>query len=452
MPSSAHRTQAVARASTASAMALLALAAMPSSSLTRGVNAIRSSSSGGGVDSDFLRAHFQAHLLQRDWLPQPSSGSFLLHAEEAMQQHHAASHEDEVVASAAASAAAAADAATTPASSSPFLPSSSPVTHDANTHTQKVLFVTAIYGDYEKTLKEPAQQQHPADFVAFTDRKDLASPTWKIRLVEDPLDYLVKHGGRVGVGGGGKAASAAAAAASADITTTTTPATTPTPTISSTTTIPIDGVNSLTRNRHPFNLAKVFKMQFYRFFDLSEYRAAVWLDATVRIISPQTSALVVMLLADQGRNFVTFEHARSGLMSEEVTASKAGKYEVTHWACCEQPYQNMSRHYEDYLEEGFKEKWWMDEYDAPLGISKRPEWGVWVTCFVAFDLHLPISFEFLDAWWRENVIRTTQDQVTFPYLAWKMKVYPFSLPSPGISGGTADYNDLFEKALHGLRR
>jgi hypothetical protein len=112
----------------------------------------------------------------------------------------------------------------------------------------------------------------------------------------------------------------------------------------------------------------------------------------------------------------------------------------------------MSRHYEDYLEEGFKEKWWMDEYDAPLGISKRPEWGVWVTCFVAFDLHLPISFEFLDAWWRENVIRTTQDQVTFPYLAWKMKVYPFSLPSPGISGGTADYNDLFEKALHGLRR
>jgi len=35
-----------------------------------------------------------------------------------------------------------------------------------------------------------------------------------------------------------------------------------------------------------------------------------------------------------------------------------------------------------------------------MGISKRLEWGLWVTSFVAFDLHSPTSFEFLDAWWR----------------------------------------------------
>jgi hypothetical protein len=419
---------------------------MTSSTFPRDVNALRSSSSGGGVDRDFLRAHFQAHLLQRDWLPRPSSGSSLLHAEEAMQQHHAASDGDEVVASAASSAP---DATTTPASSSSPLPSSSPLSHDTHAQNQKVLFVTAIYGDYEKTLKEPAQQQHPADFVAFTDRKDLASPTWNIRLVEDPLDYLVKHGGHVGVGGAVAASEVAEAAAAADIITTspTTPATTPT----TTTTIPIDGINSLTHNRHPFNLAKVFKMQFYRFFELSEYRAAVWLDATIQLIGPQTAGLVFHLLAQQRRNFVTFEHNRQGLLSAEAEASKTEKYEGTHWGCCDQPFQNVTRQYEEYLQQGFKEKWWLEEYDAPLGISKRPEWGLWVTSFVALDLHSPASFEFLDAWWQENVVHSTQDQVSFPFVAWKMKVYPFSLPSPGVSAGSWMHNDFFARIEHGLR-
>jgi len=65
----------------ATAVALLALAATSSSA--RGVSALRSS-----VDRDFLRAHFEAHLLQRDWLPQPFS-SFSQHAAEVAQQHAA---------------------------------------------------------------------------------------------------------------------------------------------------------------------------------------------------------------------------------------------------------------------------------------------------------------------------------------------------------------------------
>ena len=318
----------------------------------------------------------------------------------------------------------------------------------------KVLFVTAIYGDYEKTLKEPAQQQHPADFVAFTDRTDLASPTWQIRLVEDPLDYLVKHGGRVGVGASVSSSSVATDAAGDSAEAASKGhGTAAAGIIASATLSPpaVDGINSLTQNRHPFNLAKVFKMQFYRFFDLTEYRAAVWLDATIQIIGLQTAGLVFHLVAEQGRNLATFEHNRRGLLSAEAVASKTEKYEGMHWGCCDQPYQNVTRQYEQYLREGFSEKWWMEEYDAPMGISKRPEWGLWVTSFVAFDLHSPTSFEFLDAWWRENVVHSTQDQVSFPFLAWKMKVYPFSLPSPGVSAGSWMRNDFFARAEHGTR-
>lgn len=392
---------------TATAVALLALAATPSSA--RGVSAIQSS-----VDREFLHAHFQAHLLQRDWLPQASPSSL----------------------------------------SSSSSPSSSPAGHERTTSKDtppenKVLFVTAIYGNYEGTLKEPVQQQHPADFVAFTDRADLSSPTWQIRLVEDPLDYLFKHGGRVGVGATASANVAADAAApegldhgsAAGI-------------VAETTLSPlaaVDGINSLTQNRHPFNLAKAFKMQFYRFLDLTEYRAAVWLDGTIQIIGPQTAGAVFQLLAEQGRNLVTFEHNRRGLLSAEAAASKTEKYEGTHWGCCDQPFQNVTRQFEEYLKEGFSEKWWLEEYDAPTGISKRPEWGLWVTSFIAFDLHSPTSFEFLDAWWRENVLHSTQDQVSFPYLAWKMKVYPFSLPSPGVSAGSWMHNSFFSRIEHGLR-
>lgn len=96
------------------------------------VGAIRSS-----VDRDFLRAHFQAHLLQRDKLPHASSSSISSLSSSSATDHTAT-----------------------------FSRRKSP--------RSKVLLVAAIY---EKTLKEPAQQQHPAGIVAFTDRKDLSSPT-----------------------------------------------------------------------------------------------------------------------------------------------------------------------------------------------------------------------------------------------------------------------------------
>jgi len=254
MPPRVGSVHARLRMKTAAAVAFALLALAAASSPARGVSAIRSSI----VDRDFLHAHFQAHLLQRDWLPQPSSAYY---------SSSSAQHEDGQGRG------------------------SSPIAAHAGTNDRegnppkkiKVLFVTAVYGDYEKTLKEPVQQQHPADFVAFTDRADLASPTWQIRLVEDPLDFLVKHGGRVGVGGaadGVNTADAAVSAAALDTAAAGISATTTTSIAS------VDGINSLTQNRHPFNLAKVFKMQFYRFFDLTEYRAAVWLDATIRIIRP----------------------------------------------------------------------------------------------------------------------------------------------------------------------
>lgn len=273
---------------------------------------------------------------------------------------------------------------------------------------REVLFVTALYGTYEKTLKVPANQSISARFVAFTDREDLIeSPGWEVHVVKDPAVYEMQSS----------------------------------PT----------GRNDLTNNTHPFNKAKFFKEQFHKLPGLQGHRIAIWMDSTVHITDGKAAEKIKNLVEKDGRNIIVFEHMRGGSMEEEVRASLGEKYYSPHWGCCDQPIQNVTEQYIKYLSLGFKEHWWLREYDAPLGIGGQKQYGMWVTCFVAFDMHKPISKTFLDTWWQQNVEFTTQDQVSFPFVAWKLKVYPFSLPVAGLISGNFDKNDLFIKMNHGLR-
>ena len=80
---------------------------------------------------------------------------------------------------------------------------------------------------------------------------------------------------------------------------------------------------------------------------------------------------------------------------------------------------------------------------------------MWVTCFVAYATKLPDTISFLNSWWTELVQQSTQDHLSFPYVAWKHKMYPFSLPT-NVSGvvlnGGYKNNDLYKKLPHGTRR
>lgn len=218
----------------------------------------------------------------------------------------------------------------------------------------EVLFVTAIYGTYEKTIKPPQPQTIPARFVAFTDREDLvASPGWEVHLVKDPAMYTIQSN--------------------------------------------LTGWNDLTNNKHPFNRAKVFKQQFHNLPILQDHRIAIWLDATVHITNRSAAETIKNLVEGDGRNIVIFEHKREGFVGKEAHASRFDKYFSTHWGCCDQPMQNVTEQYDRYSSLGFQERWWLQEYDAPLGIGKREQYGLWVTCFVAFDTLDPVSRIFLDA-------------------------------------------------------
>jgi len=268
----------------------------------------------------------------------------------------------------------------------------------------RLCFVTSITGGYEQTCKKPAPQRIPCDFIVFTDRPktiETHDGAWKV-VDANLYEYGVDH----------------ARDASTN---------------------PRE-INSLWNNRHPFNKAKFFKLNLHRIPELASYDVVVWLDGTVEITDPMCAERVLGALGDSPLVF-RHEH-RKGSLKAEVDDSMYAKYTSAFWNGHQQPVQDLQKQYADYVRDGFVERWIpnpIDEHD-----------GVWITCFVAWDMRSPRTAEFLDMWWRENVVHTTQDQVSFPYVAWKTGIRPRSLPSGGIGGAEPHKKtDFYVKRDHG---
>ena len=276
------------------------------------------------------------------------------------------------------------------------------------TTSPRVLFVTAIYGPHERALREPVPQTLASTFIAFTDRVDLlntSSSLWQVRYVPDPLAAADRAG------------------------------------------IPrLAGVNALDVNRSGFNKAKLVKMQFHRLVDdFHAYTAAAWLDGSIRIATPDAAA-IAQRLVDDGRNFAAFEHEHGGRLAREVDISHAfDKYATAYDGGVAQDILAQWRHYE---QAGYRDHWWLAEYDAPLGIVHRPQYGVWITCFIVYAPHAPLTSPFLDMWWWHNVRWSTEDQVSFPFVAWSLRAYPFSLPAAGYVEGDWLLNTVYQKMNH----
>mmetsp|Transcript_15879 Transcript_15879/g.39313 ORF Transcript_15879/g.39313 Transcript_15879/m.39313 type:complete len:359 (+) Transcript_15879:357-1433(+) len=276
-----------------------------------------------------------------------------------------------------------------------------------------VCVVTALVGTYEKTLKQVEVQEGAfagGYMFAFTDRADLlerhnaivdgvlAPARWHALPLHVPTDAGDCRDGER---------------------------------------------NSPCTNRHPFNLAKFYKMQFFRVPLIAERCDVVaWCDATLHIKAPFFAALTRFALED--KNLVVYVHARRGNVAAEVRESSYAKYSGASWNGHVQPVQPVDEQFAAYTAEGFTSKW----FDAN-GAVYTPQYGLYVTCMVMFDLRKNVTYEFLDAWWQQNLQWTTQDQVSFPYVAWKLNVFPYALPDHA-HGGTSDNNALFRKLRHGV--
>lgn len=209
--------------------------------------------------------------------------------------------------------------------------------------------------------------------------------------------------------------------------------------------------NNPCENSNNFNLGKFYKMQPYRVpqIQAAGCNVVIWFDATIRI---QNTGFMWYMMdrVSRGQNFLTYVHTwrRHGTIEKEMRASQIGKYDGREF----QPDQQVDQQYKYYLDEGFREKWFKDEewFEEMKGVAGNNDmYGMYVTCMVLFDLRQSITKKFLDCWWKENILRSTQDQLSFPYCAWKLKVPVHALPDAESPEGSFEKNPYFVKLGHG---
>ena len=273
---------------------------------------------------------------------------------------------------------------------------------------KKVAFITAIYGGYESTCKPFIPQSISSDFICFTDNPNIESNGWKIDItpyhdtqispIDDGLHVNSLHKNNIP------------------------------------NRLPTRFITSLSEfsNRHSFNITKYYKQQWHLIPRLKEYDVIIWLDGTIEIIDITVAEYMLKLCSKY--QIVSWNHElRGGMLFHEAYSSFLPKYHDQNFLGQKQPYQNIISQYMDYIREGYDESFW-DNYPREEGRGKGNHFGVWVTCFVAFNNQFPQIKQFLDLWYLQTLKYTTQDQVGFPKVIQDTKIIPYTLPDQIFSG------------------
>jgi hypothetical protein len=264
----------------------------------------------------------------------------------------------------------------------------------------KICFITAIYGNYEATCKKFIKQNIPTDFICFTNSQKITNNGWII----DTTPYHLIYKSRIDNN---------------------------------------SYVNSIFNNKHTFNIAKYYKQNFYNIPRLKDYEIIVWLDGTIEITNPETSTFILEKI-NNNNNLIVFEHFRKGRLDDERKASHFERYTSTFWFGQSQPYQDIDKQYIEYTKNGYNDiDFWKTLYPSKI------QYGLWVTCFLAFDMKKEETVNFLDEWYLQTLKYTTQDQIGFPYVCQKLKMFPYNLPDENSWGDGHSKTSFYIKHNHG---
>jgi hypothetical protein len=270
----------------------------------------------------------------------------------------------------------------------------------------KVAVITAVFGGYEVRLHRFAEQSVPTDFICFTDMDHkVSSRGWIIDHTPYHLDVSL-------------------------------------PTIDTG-----KYVNSLKNNKHPMNIGKFYKQFFFVIPRMKKYDHVIWIDGSIRLESPHIiSSLQRVFSTGHDNGVVAFEHDwRDGSLEKEVRVSGAlSKYNSTVFNGIAQPLQDVHSQYQAYVQDGYADAYWR------IMRPHRPQYGVWLTCFIGFDMTHPHMLLFLQNWYLQTLMFSTQDQVGLSFVAQMMSgVGMYSLPDRGHVNGTGLVNSWYTKHNHG---
>ena len=264
----------------------------------------------------------------------------------------------------------------------------------------KLAFITAIYGGYEQSCKSFVKQSVDCDFICFTNDKNIKSNGWII----DVTPYHLINKSRIDT----------------------------------------DQLhNSIVKNKHTFNIAKYYKQNFHNIPRLTSYDIIIWLDGTIEIINPDFASWIIEKI--NKNDIVTIEHIRSAKdkLHQEALESQFDRYTSTFWFNQSQPYQDVIAHYKHYIDNHYDDSKWSQI------VPNRPNYGLFVTCFVAFNMKKQEIINFLDEWYLQTLTFTTQDQISFPYVLQKKNIIPYTV-NMEHDRASFNYNIYFKKHCHGI--
>lgn len=280
----------------------------------------------------------------------------------------------------------------------------------------RVAFITAIFGGYDATCKPFAKQTIDTDFICFTDNPDIENNGWEI----DTHPYHDTH------------------------------------------TSPIDNgcyINSINKegylkryeNKHTFNTAKYYKQAFNNIPRLKEYDVIIWIDGSIEITACDVSEYMLELCFKY--NIVSWHHEyRGARLIHEVEACYLPRYLDKSYLNQLQPYQDIVRQYHEYIREGYDEDYWAKvEREEGRGGHGGNFFGIWLTCFVAFNNKNLDVDNFLKLWYLQTLKHTTQDQISFPKVVQDTGIIPYTLPDSRFKGDAPHYStDVFIKHTHSI--
>ena len=276
----------------------------------------------------------------------------------------------------------------------------------------RVAYITAILGNYELTCKPFIKQTVESDFICFTDNPNIENNGWII----DTTPYHDTHKSPVDNGLYNNSISK-------------------------------KGRLSVLENRHTFNLAKYYKQSWKNIPRLKDYDIVIWLDGTIEITKEDVSEYMIELCLKY--DIVSWHHEmRGGVLFHEAFCCYLEKYHDRKYLNQEQPYQDVISQYHTYLQQGYDEHYFIN-YPRIEGRGRGDHFGVWITCFVAFNNKSEKVKTFLDEWYLQTLKYTTQDQVGFPKVVQDLNLVPYTLPDKRFGGNNPHFvTDIFIKHDH----
>jgi hypothetical protein len=183
---------------------------------------------------------------------------------------------------------------------------------------------------------------------------------------------------------------------------------------------------------------------------MKQYDVIVWIDGNIHVHNATSAEWLLKNTPKHQIISWVLPQRKGDLQLEARLSMELPKYYAEEYRGQRQPSQQVTKQVEEYMRQGYDVNFFKTH--GHENGNNNPDLGIYVTCIVAVDNRNKNVTKFLDRWWLHNLNYTTQDQISFPYVAQLEHLVPLGLPLEKWQGYDLE-NFLFRKNdWHGERK